>query len=152
LVAWWVVGAVAGPLAGRLQEVQKNDNAAFLPASAESTEVNQLQQKFAQTETFPLAVLFVRDGQVTAADQQYVASYAGSMAAWPLVDTDGKEHSGGKTVGDYLAGGGTPQVVPSQDGKALLVNASVDADSISKALPDSTSPIVAIVETLRYHA
>jgi putative drug exporter of the RND superfamily len=28
----------------------------------------------------------------------------------------------------------------------------VDADSISKALPDSTSPIVAIVETLRYHA
>ena len=73
LVAWWVVGAVAGPLAGRLQEVQKNDNAAFLPATAESTEVNQLQQKFAQTETFPLAVLFVRDGQVTSADQQYVA-------------------------------------------------------------------------------
>ena len=74
------------------------------------------------------------------------------MPTWPLVDTDGTKHSGGKTVGDYLAGGAAPQVVPSQDGKALLVNASVDADSISKALPDSTSPIVAIVETLRYHA
>jgi putative drug exporter of the RND superfamily len=152
LVAWWVVGAVAGPLAGRLQEVQKNDNASFLPATAESTEVNQLQARFAQTETFPLAVLFVRDGPLTTADQQYVASYAAAMPTWPLVDSDGAKHSGGKTVGDYLAGAAAPQVVPSQDGKALLVNASVDADSISKALPDSTSPIVAIVETLRYHA
>ncbi len=152
LVAWWVVGGVAGPLTGKLQEVQKNDNAAFLPASAESTEVNRLQASFAQGETFPLAVLLVRGSGVGAADQQFVESYAKSMATWALVDSDGKAHSGGKTVGDYLAAGAPPQVVPSQDGKALLVNASVDADSISKALPDSTSPIVAIVETLRFHA
>ncbi len=151
LVAWWVVGALAGPLAGKLQEVQKNDNASFLPASAESTEVSTLQQKFAQNESFPLFVLFVRDAGLTAADQQFVTTYTQSIASWPLVDEDGKKHSGGKTVGDYLEPGTAPVAVPSQDGKAVLVNMSVSADSISKALPDSTSPIVAIVETLRFH-
>ena len=152
LVAWWVVGALAGPLAGKLQEVQKNDNASFLPSSAESTEVSTLQQKFAQNESFPLFVLFVRDAGLTAADQQFVTTYTQSIASWPLVDEDGKKHSGGKTVGDYLAPGTAAVAVPSQDGKAVLVNMSVSADSISKALPDSTSPIVAIVETLRFHA
>ena len=37
LVAWWLVGGIGGQFTGKLQEVQKNDNAAFLPASAEST-------------------------------------------------------------------------------------------------------------------
>ncbi len=151
LLVWWLVGAFAGPLAGKLQEVQKNDNAAFLPASAESTEVSTLQQKFAQSEAFPLFVLFVRDAGLTSEDQQFVAAYTRSIASWPLVDEEGKAHSGGKTVGDYLEPSTTPVAVPAQDGKAALVNMSVSADSISKALPDSTSPIVAIVETLRFH-
>ena len=151
LVAWWVVAGVAGPLAGRLQEVQKNDNASFLPASAESTQVNDLQTRFAESESFPLSVLYVRDTGVTAADKAFVATYTASVASWPLVDEDGTKHSGGKTVGDYLAPATQPLVIPAEDGKALLLNMSVDADSISKALPDSTSPIVAIVETLRFH-
>jgi RND superfamily putative drug exporter len=151
LIAWWLVGAFAGPLAGKLQEVQKNDNAAFLPASAESTEVSSLQKKFAQNESFPMFVLFVRDAGLTSADQQFVATYTQSIASWPLVDEDGKAHPGGKTVGDYLEPSTTPVAVPARDGKASLVNMAVNADSISKALPDSTSPIVAIVETLRYH-
>ncbi|MGZ4616848.1 MAG: MMPL family transporter, partial [Actinomycetes bacterium] len=152
LVAWWLVGGIAGPLSGKLQEVQKNDNASFLPSTAESTKVNELQAKFAETESFPLFTLFVRPTGLTGVDQQFVATYTQAVPSWPLVDAKGKAHPGGKTVGDYLVPSPPPAFVPAQDGKALLVNMAVGSDSISKALPDSTSPIVAVVETLRYHA
>ena len=39
VLVWIVVGGPLGSFAGRLSEVQTNDNAAFLPQSAESTEV-----------------------------------------------------------------------------------------------------------------
>ncbi len=152
LVVWWLIGAFAGPLAGKLQEVQKNDNASFLPASAESTEVSKLQTEFAQNESFPLFVLYVRDAGLTSADQQFASTYTQSVASMKLVDDKGKAHAGGRTIGDYLVPTATPVAVPAQDGKAVLVNMSVNASSISKALSDHTSPIVAIVETLRYHA
>ena len=35
VLIWFVIGGVGGPLVGRLAEVQKNDNASFLPESAE---------------------------------------------------------------------------------------------------------------------
>ncbi|HSJ61484.1 MAG TPA: hypothetical protein VK895_09645, partial [Jiangellaceae bacterium] len=38
-IIWLIVGAVAGPYAGKLAEVQINDRAAFLPDDAESTGV-----------------------------------------------------------------------------------------------------------------
>jgi RND superfamily putative drug exporter len=151
LIAWWLVGAFAGPLAGKLQDVQKNDNASFLPATAESTEVNNLQAKFAENQSFPVFVLFVHRSGLSDADKQFVTSYSQSITSLPLVDDQGKAHSGGKTIGSYLTGQ-PPAVVPAQDGKALLVTMAINSDSISKALPDNTSPVVAIVETLRYHA
>jgi RND superfamily putative drug exporter len=150
LVAWWLVAAFAGPLAGKLQEVQKNDNASFLPATAESTEVNNLQATFAENQSFPLFVLFVRGSGLTDADKQFVTSYTQSIGSLPLVDDKGKAHSGGKTIGSYLTGQ-PPAAIPAQDGRALLVTMAINSDSISKALPDNTSPVVAIVETLRYH-
>ncbi|MCB1252109.1 MAG: hypothetical protein KDB39_02435, partial [Austwickia sp.] len=36
VLLWLAVSAVGGPLVGRLAEVQKNDNASFVPATAES--------------------------------------------------------------------------------------------------------------------
>ena len=42
LLVWLGLAGVGGPLVGRLSEVQKNDNASFLPKTAESTEVAAL--------------------------------------------------------------------------------------------------------------
>ena len=86
LVVWWVVASVGGPLAGRLQEVQTNDNAAFLPASAESTEVNTLQQRFAEAESFPVVVLFVRDAGLTPGDVTAATRFTSEVASFPLID------------------------------------------------------------------
>jgi putative drug exporter of the RND superfamily len=37
VIGWLAFGSWAGPLSGQLSSVQENDNASFLPASAEST-------------------------------------------------------------------------------------------------------------------
>ncbi|MEU9311849.1 MMPL family transporter [Streptomyces sp. NPDC048256] len=59
LVAVWLgVGGVLGPYAGRLGEVATNDQAAFLPRSAESTEVVAAQRAFRQNETLPAIVVW----------------------------------------------------------------------------------------------
>ncbi|WP_285747738.1 efflux RND transporter permease subunit [Lentzea sp. NBRC 105346] len=69
LVALWlVVGGIGGPLQGRLSEVQKNDNASFLPANAEATEVSELQKKFAEQQSLPAIVVFERDTTLSIDD------------------------------------------------------------------------------------
>jgi RND superfamily putative drug exporter len=150
LIAWFAVFSIAGPSSGKLQDVQKNDNAAWLPASAESTQVNTLQQKFAQTETFPLFVLGVNDAGLAPSDLQALQQFAQQVPSMRLVDDKGQSEPGGKTIGDYLVPP-APSVVPSGDGKAALVNMVVDAKKIQEPLSNSVSPIVAIVTTLRYN-
>lgn len=58
VVAWMGIGATFGPYAGRLSEVSTNDQAAFLPQSAESTRVLDEQKKFHQAETLPAIVVW----------------------------------------------------------------------------------------------
>ncbi|GGS09378.1 putative membrane protein [Streptomyces humidus] len=67
LVAVWLgVGGVLGPYAGRLGEVATNDQAAFLPRSAESTEVVAAQRAFRQKETLPAIVVWTAGGEAGA--------------------------------------------------------------------------------------
>ena len=62
LFAWFGLAGVGGPLVGRLSEVQKNDNASFLPKSAESTEVGKLVARFSSTDALPYFVVVERPG------------------------------------------------------------------------------------------
>ncbi|MER6491701.1 MULTISPECIES: MMPL family transporter [Streptomyces] len=58
LALWLVAGGALGPFAGRLGEVATNDQAAFLPRSAESTAVIAEQKAFRQQETLPVIVVW----------------------------------------------------------------------------------------------
>jgi RND superfamily putative drug exporter len=58
-----------GPYSGKLADVQTNDNAAFLPKTAESTEVNDLQRRFADQDTTPGIIVLERESGITAADR-----------------------------------------------------------------------------------
>ncbi|KFG04260.1 MULTISPECIES: MMPL family transporter [Streptomyces] len=62
IAVWLVVGGVLGPYAGRLGEVATNDQAAFLPRSAESTEVVTAQRAFRQDETLVAIVVWTGEG------------------------------------------------------------------------------------------
>ena len=63
VLLWLFVGGPLGSFAGRLAEVQENDNAAFLPQSAESTLVLDEFMEFTGDETLPATVVFERDGR-----------------------------------------------------------------------------------------
>ncbi|WP_339127606.1 MMPL family transporter [Streptomyces sp. f51] len=119
LVAWLGIGGTLGPYAGRLGEVSTNDQAAFLPRSAESTKVVAQQRAFQQAGTLPAIVVWTADGGgSTARATQAAATRAlASLAGTPSVV-------------------GTPSpALPSRDGKALEGVVQLRPD-LGKQLPD----------------
>jgi putative drug exporter of the RND superfamily len=110
LGAWLVVFVVAGPLAGELKGVEKNDPADALPKNAESTRVVELAKQFTPTDTVPALVVYERRGAASAADQ---AKVAGDVRRYAGID-----NIGGQVVGPILAKGGTAfqVVVPIRAG------------------------------------
>src|SRR5215218_7545163 len=73
----WLGGA--GPLSalgGQLTGLQENDTAAFLPDSAESTRVADLQQRFSPVQALPAILLWEGDGPLDAATLQAVGERA----------------------------------------------------------------------------
>ncbi|MEU4078283.1 hypothetical protein DEJ45_02490 [Streptomyces venezuelae] len=83
LVLWLAVGGGLGPYAGKLGEVATNDQAAFLPRSAESTRVIEAQRAFRQEETLPALVVWTSPGgaplgpETRSAATRALASLAG---------------------------------------------------------------------------
>ncbi|PZG02391.1 MMPL family transporter [Micromonospora deserti] len=108
VLGWLVVGALAGPYAGRLGEVATNDNAAFLPADAEATRARELAGGFVDRQTTPALVVYERTSGITDADRQRVATDAARFAEVPGVV------------------GPVPPPIPSEDGQALQVVVPVD--------------------------
>jgi len=99
-VLWLLVAGFAGPYSGKLADVQTNDNAAFLPKTAESTEVNDLQRRFVDQETTPGIIVWERESGITAADRALATQQLAEVRAVPKVVSV------------------TP-LIPSQDGRAL---------------------------------
>ncbi|KOU21732.1 MMPL family transporter [Streptomyces sp. WM6368] len=124
LVVWLGVGGSLGPYAGRLGEVSTNDQAAFLPRSAESTRVAQAQGAFRQEESLPAVVVWTADGaagvtpDTTASAQAALAALAGRP---------------------WIAGPASP-VVPSRDGRALQAVVPLDP-ALGDELPAAVDEI-----------
>ena len=68
LAAWIAILIPTFMLAGRLGDVEQNDNAAWLPAGAESTEVVDRAAKFQPADTVPAIVVYDRPEGITDAD------------------------------------------------------------------------------------
>ncbi len=125
VLVWLAVGAFGGPLSGRLSEVQKNDNASFLPKGAESTEVANALVAFQDTPQLPFLVVVEKaSGSLDQADLTAIRSYADRIPGLALPALGGSA-----TVGDYLAPPGQVQVIPSQDEQAALVTVPLDAQT-----------------------
>ncbi|MGZ5312199.1 MAG: MMPL family transporter [Solirubrobacterales bacterium] len=78
IIGFWVLLAFAlGQFQPKLQEATTNENEAFLPESAESTEVNDiLDEDFAQGREVEALVAYTREGELSAADRQRIAADA----------------------------------------------------------------------------
>ena len=79
LVVWLAVLAAAGPLAGRFESVQKNENSSFLPGSAESVKALDAIKRFSSGELTPAVVVVRRAHGLTAADRAEVKALAGTL-------------------------------------------------------------------------
>jgi RND superfamily putative drug exporter len=101
ILFWLVVVAAAGPLAGKLTDVQQNDAKSWLPGSAESTQVLDIQSSFTSPDTIPAVVVYERTSGLTGADRAKAAADAQQWARLPDLD--------GQVQGPF----------PSQDGQAL---------------------------------
>nr|BFE87047.1 hypothetical protein GCM10020093_096480 [Planobispora longispora] len=79
LVIWLLLAAGAGMLGGRLEEVQSNDPASFLPDGAESTVVQEAQRRSAAGNQVPAIVVYQgRPVAEAAADAERFAEVEGS--------------------------------------------------------------------------
>jgi putative drug exporter of the RND superfamily len=146
VLIWFGIGGVGGPLVGQLSEVQKNDNASFLPEQAESTEVMNAVSRFSENRSLPFVVVMDAGGPVTPEQQKAVADY---VAALPDLALPGLGEEG-KVLGDYLTE--TPRAaIPSEDGEALLLVVPVD-ESTSTAPVEETNALFEATDELRKQA
>lgn len=113
LALWLVVVGVVAPYGGKLAGALKNDAAAWLPRSSESTRALDLQKQFPGSNVYPAVVVYHRETGITAADRQKAEEDQQTLAARP-----------------YMTAGKAPAsaVVASQDGKAVLVVLPIRGD------------------------
>lgn len=142
VVAWLAVGGLGGPKIGGLSSVQKNDQAAFLPASAESTKAREVAERFQEQSTLPFFVVVERESGLTAADRAAAKSYVDSIPSLTL--------PGAPQVRLQSLLAGPAVAIPSPDGKALLVPVSVDSTKTDTEI-DGVKPVGAVAEALRTH-
>jgi len=81
LVALFVAAPVAGTLSGKLSSVTENDQAAFLPDSAESTKSLELETQFAGAQDIPALIVWERADGLTEQDLTAVAETVTRLSA-----------------------------------------------------------------------
>ncbi|WP_245691883.1 MMPL family transporter [Geodermatophilus telluris] len=115
---------LAGPLASigsQLTGVQENDNAAFLPDSAESTRVSELQERFRTEDALPVVLVWEGDGRLDEATVARIGEALGEVTATA-------------EEADALAGEVSPPI-PSADGEAVQAVVPLRTD-LGEALPE----------------
>ena len=138
LIVWFGVGGVLGPVAGKLAEVQKNQNSDFLPENAESTRAQEVLESFneGQTTALPLTVVFEKTGgALTDADKDSIDAAVQTAIAKPnlreIVQTITLPN--GATVPSVFPA--TPEqrmFATSADGEAYVVNVLLDASFLEE--------------------
>lgn len=110
VVAWIAITGIGGPYFGRVSEVSSNDPAAYLPDTAESTQVNARLPEFRGSNLIP-AVVVIEHGKPSAETESWLT---GLPERLEQVD------------------GVVPPVsppIPSEDGQAVQMFVGLDGDS-----------------------
>jgi RND superfamily putative drug exporter len=106
---WVALVALLGSYAGRLTDVEENDPVSFLPGSAESVKALEAVDRFPSGDRAQAVIVYHRDGGLTAQDRATIARDRASLNADPPPAT-----------------AKIPPPIPSRDGQAALLIASID--------------------------
>ena len=122
ILLWLLVGGPLGSFAGRLAEVQENDNSSFLPSSAESTKALDVLVDFQEEETIPTSLVFERAGGLTPEDLTAIEELSAEVAGV-----------------EGVVDGGVGPLIESDDGTAAQVVVQVlaeDGEQVESAVVD----------------
>jgi RND superfamily putative drug exporter len=108
VLAWLALAGVGGPTFGRLDEVSSNDQASFLPASAEATAAQDWQAKFRDSDEVPGVIVLEADETLSPAQLGGFASLRTELEGLQV---------GGAVIGP----------IPSEDGKAVQFIVPIDS-------------------------
>jgi RND superfamily putative drug exporter len=98
---WIAVLAIASPFAAKLGDVQRDRAVDYLPASADSTQVAEIQERLPGGEATEMVLVYHRDVGLTAADRRTAAEQVAEIAGAHELT-------------------GRPQGIPSKDGTTLM--------------------------------
>jgi len=138
LILVWLVGAaIGGPYFGRVDEVSSNDRTAYLPSTAEATEVQERLDGFTDSDAIPAVVVFVAPDGLTRDDLATIGDRLTAAADLETVDGD------------------VSPAIPSDDGEAAqafvplsgsadLADATAELrETLSDGLPDGVDVFIA---------
>ncbi|MGB1627680.1 MAG: MMPL family transporter, partial [Miltoncostaeaceae bacterium] len=126
LAAWILIVVVLFPFAGKFESAQSNEPSSFLPGTAESVTVLDLQEQFPGGDVTPAVAVVARDGGLTATDRTAIARAVADFNR------------------DLPAGVQAPGLVPgpvSEDGTAQLLIANLDVAGDSDLLLDDVTQL-----------
>ena len=89
IAVWLAVAGLGGSAFGQINQVATNDQSQQLPASAEATTVQRLQEGFRDGDVIPAVLVYQRDSGLTAADLRFIDDELASFAALEGVAKDG---------------------------------------------------------------
>ena len=122
VLTWLGLAGVGGPTFGRLEEVSSNDQASFLPASAEATEAQDWQAKFRDSDEVPGIIVIEKSEAFTPPQLGELASLKADLENLKL---------GSTVIGP----------IPSKDAKAVQfvvpIGSSVELKDAVKELRDT---------------
>ncbi len=110
IVIWFAVAGVGGPYFGRVDEVASNDQASFLPESADATQVSERFVDFVGDSQIPAIIIFDADSPL---DESTLTSLSDAVAS--LADLEG--------VNDVSP------LIPSEDGLAAQAFMPLSTDA-----------------------
>jgi RND superfamily putative drug exporter len=118
VLTWLAIAGVGGPTFGRLDEVSSNDQASFLPASAEATAAQDWQAKFRDSDVVPAVIVIENDAVISPAELGELASLKAGLERLEL---------GSAVIGP----------IPSEDGRAVQFIAPIgSSDELKESIQE----------------
>lgn len=130
ILVWLALFGAGGASFGSLSDVVENDQAQFLPASAEATEVNELQAAFRDSDAIPAIVVVASEDELDESQLQAVDDLrAEVLQIEGVVDDE------------------TSPVIVSDDGEAAQFVASIDSGDGEGGPRDVVEEMRGLLET-----
>ena len=132
VLIWFVGGSIGGPYFGKVEEVATNDQSSFLPASADSTQVQERLSEFTGGDSIPAVVVVTGDGALSDTQREEIGVLA-------------------EEIGAVEGVGEVSPPIPSEDGEAVQLFVPIDTsgdvaesvevlrETIAEALPDGVN-------------